>query len=94
MAELLVEANSIAAQPVVSSLGNADPTDGCSNEVQLWTDPIGGQRVMLVTVAGGGHVMPGRRQYLPKGWIGPACQDFDHAEVMWEFFQDSYSKRY
>lgn len=87
--EVLVEANGIRGKPEVSSLGNRDPDDGCTNEVRTWTDPHSGRRVMLVKVQGGGHVVPGGRQYLPKGWIGPACQDFDHAEVMWAFFQSA-----
>ena len=32
--------------------------------------------------------MPGGGQYLPKAVIGPACNDFDHAEVMWNFFRN------
>jgi hypothetical protein len=42
---------------------------------------------MLVKVEGVGHVVPGGGQYLPKSVIGPACNDFHHAEVMWQFFR-------
>lgn len=89
--QLLLRANGITAEPAVSSLGNADAGDGCTNEVRRWTDPKTGRRVMLVKVEGGGHVVPGGRQYLWKALIGPACHDFDHAQVMWSFFKASSS---
>jgi polyhydroxybutyrate depolymerase len=87
--KLLVKANGIAGEPKVSSLGNKDEKDGCTNEVRTWTEARSGVRVMQVKVIGGGHVVPGGRQYLGKDLIGPACGDFDHAEVMWEFFKTS-----
>jgi polyhydroxybutyrate depolymerase len=85
----LVKLNGITRPPVVSSLPNLDPKDGCTNQVRLFTNPDTKRRIMLVKVIGGGHVVPGGRQYLPKSVIGPACSDFDHAKVMWEFFRSS-----
>lgn len=64
--ELVLKANGLTGEPTTSSLGNKDTGDGCSNEVRTWTDANTGRRVMLVKVEGGGHVVPGRRQYLPK----------------------------
>lgn len=90
--ESLVALNGITETPKVTSLGNAHPEDGCTNEVHAWTLPDGSRRVMLVKVLGGGHVAPGGRQYLPQSMIGPACYDFDHAEVMWAFFQKAKPK--
>ena len=84
---LLLNANRLDGEPAVSSLGNKDPDDGCTNEVRTWTDAKSRRCVMLVKVEGGGHVVPGGRQYLSKSLIGPACKDFDHAEVMWNFFK-------
>jgi polyhydroxybutyrate depolymerase len=89
---LLLKANSITDKPVISTLGDKDPNDGCTNEVRRWNNSATGRRVMLVKIEGGGHVVPGGKQYLPKSEIGPACGDFDHAEVMWEFFKSSGSK--
>ncbi len=87
--DLLLRANRITSEPKVSTLGNKDRNDGCTNEVRTWTNLRSGRRVRLVKVEGGGHVVPGGRQYLPKSLIGPACADFDHAEVMWNFFEAS-----
>ncbi len=84
----LLNVNSITSDPVISSFGNRDQSDGCTHQVYQWTHSQTGQSVLLVKVEGGGHVVPGGRQYLPKSWIGSACHDFDHAQVMWEFFQE------
>jgi polyhydroxybutyrate depolymerase len=83
----LVKLNGITNGPVVASLGNADANDGCTNEVRCYANPTTKLRVMLVKVLGGGHVVPGGKQYLPKSVIGPACSDFDHAAIMWDFFK-------
>jgi polyhydroxybutyrate depolymerase len=85
----LLQANRITSKPVVSSLGDRDPDDGCTNELHRWTNPTTGQRVALIKVIGGGHVVPGGRQYLPKSMIGPVSRDFDHADIMWKFFRSS-----
>jgi polyhydroxybutyrate depolymerase len=87
MIGLLLKANAIDGSPEVNTLGNVDASDGCTNEVRQWKHSQSGRRVTLVKVIGGGHVTPGGRQYLPKDVIGPACNDFDHARVMWEFFR-------
>lgn len=84
--KLLLKANKMTGEPVVFSLGNKNKEDGCTNEVRFWRNAKTKRRVMLVTVKGGGHVVPGGRQYLPKSLIGPVCKDFNHAQVMWEFF--------
>jgi polyhydroxybutyrate depolymerase len=87
--KLLLKANEIQTDPTVSTLGNKDANDGCTNEVRNWLNAKTGRRVMLVKVEGGGHVVPGGRQYLPQSVIGPVCNDFQHAEIMWEFFQSA-----
>lgn len=93
VAAALARMNGIAGGPKVSSLPDSDRADGCTNEVRLWADPKTKRRVMRVKVIGGGHVVPGGRQYLPERMIGPACRDFDHAEVMWEFFKSAGASR-
>lgn len=84
---LLHRANGISGQPRRSTLGDANPNDGCSNQVERWAR--GSHRVELITVIGGGHVVPGGRQYLPVDAIGRACTDFHHADVTWQFFQSA-----
>ena len=85
----LLTVNGITTDPIVRSLPDKDPEDGCETEVRLWYDEVTGRRVQLVKVDGGGHVVPGGRQYLDASLIGPVCNDFDHAEMMWQFFSAS-----
>jgi polyhydroxybutyrate depolymerase len=87
--QLLLNANSISGPAKVSSLPDKDPNDGCTNEVRQWVNPATGKQVMLIKVKGGGHAAPGGGQYLPASMIGPVCNDFKHAEVMWNFFKSS-----
>lgn len=87
--KLLLQANQISSKPRKSNLGNKDPEDGCTNELYQWSNAETGHKVALIKVIGGGHVVPGGRQYLPKSVIGPACNDFDHAEIMWKFFRSA-----
>lgn len=87
--DLLKKVNGITSSPTVSTLGNKDRADGCTNEVRTWTNPNTKRRVMLVKVIGGGHVVPGGRQYLGKNLIGAVCNDFSHTEVMWDFFMNA-----
>lgn len=72
-----------------TSLGNAAPRDGCTNTLTTWENAATGARLVLLKVIGGGHVVPGGRQYLPVETIGRACRDFRHADVMWQFFKDA-----
>ncbi len=81
-AELMVQANGIAAQPQETSLGNANRWDNCTNELRFWEDPDSGARVARVKVIGGSHVVPGRWQ----------CRDFDHAQAMWSFFKQAWDE--
>jgi poly(3-hydroxybutyrate) depolymerase len=71
-----------------TTLGNRNPADGCTNTFTVWKNEQTGARLALLKVIGGGHVMPGGRQYLPVNLIGRACSDFNHAQVMWQFFSE------
>ncbi len=84
---VVARANGVDGPPSeITSFGDADPKDGCTNEVRIWRNENTGAETAFVKVVGGGHVAPGGRQYLPKSVVGPACFDFKHAEKMLEFF--------
>lgn len=81
-ATALATANRVdPAPPTQSDFGNANPRDRCTNRVETWGST--GRTVTLVTVIGGTHSVPG-------GWI---CNDFHHAEVMWNFFREQAPSR-
>lgn len=46
-----------------------------------------GANVTLMTVVGGGHYLPGTAPYLPERLVGVAAQDFNGAQVIWDFFE-------
>lgn len=78
--QVVVRANGLDGTPTtVSSLGNRNKRDGCTNELRVWSTPEEDVRVALVKVIGGGHVVPGRWQ----------CKDFNHAAAMLTFFNDA-----
>lgn len=89
----LTNAAKLNSDPITTKLPDRDRDDGCTTEVRYWSDTSQSRQVLLVKVIGGGHVVPGGRQYLPKTMIGAASADFDHVELMWEFFNAVDQKR-
>lgn len=60
---------------------NPAPDDGCSIELADYG------AVRFYKVIGGGHTLPGARQYLPQRWIGKTSQDMIGTEVIWAFLR-------
>lgn len=65
--------------------------DGCRVEWTAYAPGREGSEVVLCKVIGGGHTIPGGRQYLPKPMIGTVCRDIDGVEVMADFFDNHSS---
>lgn len=84
--KMIVE-NDAARNPVKTTFPNKDPKDGCTAEAFTYVNknPLG--LVKLIKVNGGGHVVPGGNQYLPKSVIGNACKDFSGYIESYEFFK-------
>jgi polyhydroxybutyrate depolymerase len=70
------------AEPVTVQVKDKDPQDGSHVEIKSWP----GSPVRLYTIKGGGHTIPGGKQYLPGFIIGKVNRDIDTAEEMWNFF--------
>ncbi|MBN2298615.1 MAG: polyhydroxybutyrate depolymerase [Deltaproteobacteria bacterium] len=68
-------------QPVTMQMEDRDPDDKTHVETLTWP----ASRVRLYTVHGGGHTIPGGRQYLPRAVIGTTSQDMDIAQEVWKF---------
>ncbi len=64
-------------------LDDADPDDGTRVERVTWRGE--GPEVVLYRVVGGGHTVPGGRQYLPERVIGRTSRDIDALPLVWEF---------
>ena len=73
-------------EPAVRKLPDADPTDGSEIELKMWTGGEDGTAVALYRVNGGGHVIPGGTQYLPKVIVGEGNRDIDGLTAIWKFF--------
>jgi polyhydroxybutyrate depolymerase len=78
--------NVCGADSVFTSIPDKDQEDGCratrtSFSCSSHTD------VILYSILGGGHNMPGCKQYLPRSVIGTTCRDFNGADVIWEFLK-------
>ena len=64
-----------------------DKSDNCTATEYIYSNQTNPAEVILIKVAGGGHTIPGGKQYLPKGLIGQVCKDFTAEELIWEFFK-------
>lgn len=65
-----------------------DPDDGTDVAATTWSGPGGKVPVSLVTVRGGGHTLPHPVARYPR-LLGRTSHDFDTAEVVWRFFEES-----
>ena len=68
------------------SLPNEAKNDGCQSTEYTFTNCPETSPTILIKVEGGGHAIPGEKQYLPKKWIGKASQDFSGTRRVWDFF--------
>jgi polyhydroxybutyrate depolymerase len=64
-----------------------DPVeDGTSTERWIYPVGIGGTRVVVGMVRGGGHGLPGRVRSYPEWAVGKSSKDFDGSRAIWDFF--------
>ncbi len=78
--------NGLNSETSQSQLPDADPDDGCTVHVTRYGGDNAEAPVVLYSIRGGGHTIPGmdlprRAQRL----VGKVNQDFEAAEVIWEF---------
>ncbi len=84
---LWLQHNGIAIQSVSQNrIANNNIEDDSSVDYFLWQRGQQGTAVALYRVNGGGHTIPGGKQYLPKRLIGVVNKDFDGLDAIWKFF--------
>jgi len=71
---------------ITIDLPDRDLADGTTTRRDRYVQCAAGTEVVLYTLIGGGHTLPGGRQYLPKRLIGNTSRDIDGSQVIWEFF--------
>jgi polyhydroxybutyrate depolymerase len=64
-----------------------DMQDGTRVRRELYAQCMEASEVVLFTVQGGGHTLPGGRQYLPERLIGITSRDIDGSQIIWDFFK-------
>ena len=79
--------NRCSRQPINTQLPDRDVQDGTRVRREAYVQCAGGVEVVLYTVEGGGHTLPGGRQYLPERLIGRTSRDIDGSETIWDFFE-------
>jgi polyhydroxybutyrate depolymerase len=82
-----VKNNNCSHTPVITPIEDRDKTDGCTATMETYRCSSGNADVILIRVDGGGHTLPGGKQYLSKRIIGNVCRDFIAEEYIWEFFK-------
>jgi polyhydroxybutyrate depolymerase len=61
--------------------------DGTTTLVHTWQDCSNTAEVQLWEVQGGGHTLPGKKQYLGEKLIGRTSRDYDGMEEIWIFLK-------
>lgn len=77
--------NGIGSEPELTFLPNTDTEDGANAVLSEWKRD-GLAVVSLYTIEGGGHTLPGSRQYLPPRTVGNTCRDLNGSRAIIEFF--------
>ncbi|QDS89508.1 Esterase PHB depolymerase [Rosistilla ulvae] len=83
--QLWVERNKTASEPTVKKLADKNQEDRSYIEYYHWDGGQRGTVVGLYKVVGGGHALPGGRQYYPVKVIGRPNQDAQGPELVWDF---------
>ena len=82
-----VKHNRCDAVPNVEKLPDHDPGDHSTVTVTSYADPKNEHEVVLYTIVGGGHTLPGSDIPDRPRILGQKNNDIDGARVIWEFFK-------
>ena len=82
-----VAANGCDPRARTEQLPDLDPRDGTRIQLDTYSGCEGGVSMVLYTVNGGGHTLPGGTQYVLKFVIGRVSRDLHAGEAIWQFFE-------
>jgi polyhydroxybutyrate depolymerase len=82
-----VKHNRCNAVPDVNELPDRDLRDHSQVQVATYSNPSNGCEVVLYTIKGGGHTLPGSDTPDIPRILGRKNNDIDGAEVIWGFFK-------
>jgi polyhydroxybutyrate depolymerase len=81
-----VKSNNCSAAPVIKALPDRDKSDHSRVVVTSYKKPYNKCDVVLYTIKGGGHTLPGSNTPNRPRVLGWKNNDIDGAKVIWEFF--------
>ncbi len=81
--------NNCSPTPIISTLPDTDPTDGCIVTSKEYRNGDKNTRVLFYSIDGGGHTWPSGGKYLFETVVGRICHDFNACEHIWNFFDAS-----
>ena len=84
-----LDANQCDPNPLVERLPDLDTEDGTQVQLDTYAGCDGDVSVLMYTIEGGGHTIPGGTQYVPKIVIGRVSHDIHAAEAIWDFFEST-----
>ena len=73
-----------STEPFFHHYPDSDPGDDSVAERMVWSAP-GQAEIVLLTVEGGGHTIPGPGLEFPR-FLGPVNHDFSSIDEIWRFF--------
>jgi len=82
-----VDHNKCSQKPTSMLLPDQDQQDDTRVRRENYTQCASGVGVELDAVEGGGHTLPGTRQYLPERLIGKTSREINGSETIWSFFK-------
>jgi len=83
-----VQHNRCGSTPAVHALHDRDSTDHSTVTGTSYACPSQASEVLLYTINGGGHTLPGSNVPDRPRLLGRKNNDIDGAEVIWEFFRE------
>jgi len=87
-----VKANGLSGKPKTEILPDKVVRDRCTVEVTTYEREGKKPPVILYTIHGGGHNLPGGRTFLRYLLLGNKCMDINGAEVIWDFLKQFSSE--
>jgi polyhydroxybutyrate depolymerase len=81
------QVNGISGQGTRDELPDRDPEDGSTVVRERWRDAGSGHEVVLYSIMGGGHSIPGGYRGAPDFLLGVTNRDIDATEEIWAFFE-------
>jgi polyhydroxybutyrate depolymerase len=87
-----VKANGLSERPKTEMLPDKVGRDRSTVEVTTYEQEGKKPPVVLYTIHGGGHNLPGGRTFLRYLLLGNKCMDINGAEVIWDFLKQFSSE--